>query len=98
MIKDFGTYLNENSSEIFSKKRTYLDDVKSHVIQIIMDENGISEKSFKEIDKVMDICKKSFEISEFIKQTCDEFEFSNKRSEYCAEYIYNQTKEILFKI
>jgi hypothetical protein len=76
---------------IFNIKRTYNDDVKSNLHSIIENVNKISEKSFKNQDKIMDFTKEFIKNSE-IKKIIEDFKNKDERSEYCAEFIYSKFK------
>jgi hypothetical protein len=82
--------LNENFSELF-KKRTYTDEVRSSLHNILESINGISEKAWRNQDKIIDFTK-NYIIKEKIKEIVTEFEKNNERDEYCAEYIYSKFK------
>lgn len=73
--------------DIFNQKHTYGDKVKDSLVNIIMNEEGISEKSFGLVDEAINKAKfliKSEEIQNLIKES----EVDDKRAEYCAESIF----------
>jgi len=80
------------------KINSYSYKVRGFLIDVYCDENGISEKDFKKLDKIMSYIDKIIESNEFVKTTIDEFENKKRRERYCAEYIYDMTKDGLLKI
>lgn len=73
---------------IFNKEYTYVDAVKNHLHDIICDEKGVSEKSFKKVDQITDYLKKYFLTNQELLSICDEYSSDKKRPELCAEIIY----------
>jgi len=53
MIKKFDNYINESMDSIFNIKYTYTDKVRSELTEIIMNVNGISEKSFSRVNQLL---------------------------------------------
>lgn len=80
------------------KKLTYSENVMSNIYNILENVYGISEKDFNRLDRMFEIVKPLFKNNEFIKTTVDEFESKKRRTEYCAEYIYDLCKDTLFKL
>ena len=68
--------------------RTYVDDVFDHVLDIICQVNGISEKSFKQLDDTKDYIEKFFDNNPEILVDIDAN--SDKRYQYTAELIYDK--------
>jgi hypothetical protein len=88
-IKKFNLFINENISSVFNYTRTYSDEVSSSLIDIIMRENGVSEKSFSRVDAIMKNVKELLTNNKEVKDIIAEYETENKRSNFCAEYIYH---------
>jgi len=76
--------------------RTYVDDVFDHLMDIICQVNGISEKSFKKLDDTKNYIEKFFDNNPDVILDIDKL--NDKRYQYTAEYIYdkyfNQKKEL----
>ena len=68
--------------------RTYVDDVFDHVLDIICQVNGISEKSFKQLDNTKAYLEKFFDNNPEILVDIDAN--NNKRYQYTAELIYDK--------
>lgn len=68
--------------------RTYVDDVFDHVLDIICQVNGISEKSFKQLDNTKNYLEKFFDNNPEILVDIDAN--SDKRWQYTAELIYDK--------
>lgn len=98
--EDFAKAGENNFKALGFKPITYFENVISHWKEIILRNNGISEKSFK----IQDEFNKEFKnhINESVKTIVNEFENKNYRLEYCAEKLYNefplQEKEIFENI
>lgn len=107
MLKKFEDYnLNEsfrdNKSgmalpEMMNHKSSYHDRVANHIIDIITNERGISEKSFRQYDEVIDEVENFYNNN---KKELDDvisiFINNNWRVNFCAEKIYAdffQTKQ-----
>lgn len=87
----YDNFLNERFltyEDLGLKSPTYSDKVISNVIDIICDENGISEKNFSKLDKVRETVEKVFISNPEIQQKVDECNKNKNRIRYCAEYIY----------
>lgn len=98
-IKKFNEYsLNESFrddmedmslSDMMKHKSSYKDSVASNLTTIITNERGISEKSFKLYDDVIDEVEKFYESNkEELDELLDLFEVNDWRQSYCAEKIY----------
>lgn len=76
--------------------RNYVDDVFDHLMRIICDINGISEKSFKQLDDTKKYIEGIFDNNPEILIDIDNMR--DKRYQYTAEVIYdrhfNTKKEI----
>lgn len=66
----------------------YKTRVKDSVVQIIVNERSISEKSFSLYDEVISEVAEFFKNNEQANKIILECEKTDKRPEYCAEYIY----------
>ncbi len=66
----------------------YKTKVKDCLTDIISREEGISEKSFSEYDKIYDRIRDIFSRKTKINCVVNEFEKKGYRPEYCAEAIY----------
>jgi hypothetical protein len=80
--------IKENISSIFNIKYTYKDGVKSALLNIIMEEEHISEKAFKLVDEKLKFIKDLFTNNKQIESIINECEAQDKRYKYCAEFIY----------
>jgi hypothetical protein len=89
IVKKFEIFINENLASIFNRTWTYIDAVSSSLIDIIMRENGVSEKDFTRVDVIMKNVKTLLTTNDEAKEIIGEFESENKRVEFCAEYIYH---------
>lgn len=96
MLKKFDNFINEDMSytDFFGKNVTHDEAlqkrVRSLITNIITDELGISEKSFKQYDNVIEdvktVCDKNTEIYE----KANEYYSNGKRLQYVAEIIYDE--------
>lgn len=84
--------IKENN--IFNMEYTYKKRVKSALLDIIMDVEGISEKSFKQVDDKIQYIKDIFVSNKQIENIINECESQNKRYKYCAEFIYENIIKI----
>ena len=97
MIKSFRDFeMNESLGDLFRDDRTdeerFYDSVKSNLIDIVMQEQQISEKSFGQCDVVMAECKKLMakdsevyvKLNEMMADTTD------ARPQYWAERLYQE--------
>lgn len=80
--------LNEDISSIF-KPYTYKELVSRSLLDIIMREKEISEKDFSRIDNLIKNINDYFNNNDKIDTIIKEFEEKQSRSEYCAEFIYD---------
>lgn len=64
--------------------------VKDCMVDIITSENGISEKSFSEYDRVITDVAEFFKNNKLANNIINELEKSKSRPEYVAEKIYNE--------
>ncbi len=86
-IKRFNQ-INENISNIF-KPLTYKELVSRSLLDIIMREKGISEKDFNRVDNLIKNIKDYFNNNDKIDNIIKNFEEKESRTEYCAEFIYD---------
>lgn len=70
------------------KTPTYKEKVFSSLIHLIMDDKGISEKSFDEIDRLTDNLREYFKDVK-VDNVVKEFEEEGRRENFCAEFIYD---------
>ena len=93
------TEFETNSFGFKIPKRTYVDDVFDHVLDIICQVNGISEKSFKQLDNTKNYLEKFFDNNPEVLVDIDAN--NDKRYQYTAELIYdkyfNNNKNIEWK-
>jgi len=68
--------------------RNYVDDVFDHVVQIICDVNGISEKAFKKLDETHNYVEKYFDNNQEVLLEIDKYK--GKRYQFAAEDIYDK--------
>lgn len=82
--KKESTIINEG----LYKTPTYKEKVFSSLIHLIMDDRGISEKSFDEVDRLIDNLREYFK-EDKVNKVINEFEENGRRENYCAEFIYD---------
>jgi hypothetical protein len=70
--------------------KTYVDRVFDDLMNIICEEKGISEKSFKAVDDTKAYLESYFDNNQDVLLECDSFSQARKRSQYCAEELYYQ--------
>jgi hypothetical protein len=100
-MKKYNEYLNEKLGyeTIFGKKVSHDDALKEKieniVIEIIREELSVSEKSFKQYDKIIEFVKNKFDEEyknssyvDMIKVANDYYN-SGKRLEFAGEFIYD---------
>jgi len=87
-IKRFNE-LNESLNSIFNYKPSYLKDVISNIIEIVREENKISEKDFKKYDDIIESTKLSVHNNQDILKDIEEHEKLGYRKKYSAEIIYH---------
>lgn len=68
--------------------RNYVDDVFDHLLDIIYDVNGISEKSFKKLDDTKKYLETYFDNNQEILLEIDKM--NDKRFQYTAEFLYDK--------
>jgi hypothetical protein len=76
--------------EMIEKRSTYPEMVKSHLIDIIMQEGGVSEKAFSEVESITNEVESLWMDSEEVTETVKSFEEEGHRSQYCAEEIFSR--------
>jgi hypothetical protein len=74
----------------FSVEKTYVDKVFDNLMDIICQEKGISEKSFKDIDNTRNYLESFFDNNSEILLEIDVFNSHKERTKYCAEYLYSK--------
>jgi predicted metalloendopeptidase len=79
--------INEGMSDIF-KTPTYKEKVFSSLLNLMMDDQGISEKDFDSTDRLMNKLREFFK-DEKVTNVINEFEEEGRRDNYCAEFIYD---------
>lgn len=97
IIKKFEQYnINENMGykTIFGKEVSHDESlqklIRDNIIQIIMDERGISEKAFKSYDEVIDEVKKLCDNNSEIYEKAEEYYQKGKRLKLLAEECYDK--------
>lgn len=96
--KVFNYYTNQSEQEetFFGRfpLKKYGDQIIDHLVWIMMEEEGVSEKSFSLIDEIKEKAKNlvlnNEEFIDIIKN-CNE---SNNRIELCAELIYSKVNSV----
>lgn len=73
-------------------KETFESRVKNQLVDIIMEENQISEKNFDGVDAATHKVKRFFECSDDAKKMLEQLKMRNVRHKYAAECIYNEWK------
>ncbi len=78
--------------DIFNKEYTHNEvlkkDVLYGILHIIMEEKKISEKSFGQIDKTLELVKEN--LNQEIFDTAEQMLQSGKRKTYIMEYLYDK--------
>lgn len=69
---------------------TYVDNVFDHLVQIICDENQISEKDFTNWDNTRDYIELYFDNNQDVLLDIDQYKITNARYQLCAEHLYNK--------
>lgn len=97
IIKKFEQYnINENMGykTIFGKEVSHDESlqklIRDNIIQIIMDERGISEKAFKSYDEVIDEVKKLCDNNSEIYEKAEKYYQKGKRLKLLAEECYDK--------
>lgn len=89
MIQKFDNFISESLSSIFNKEYTYKDKVASSLVNILMDVNGISEKSFSQVDNLIANVKDVLSNNQKAIEIILAYESDDKRPDFCAEMIYD---------
>lgn len=71
-------------------KETFESRVKSCLVDIIMEENQISEKNFNGVDQAIREVRRFFQHSDAARKMLDELKMKDVRHKYAAECIYNE--------
>lgn len=95
-MRNFEEFLNENVDlsweNIFGEKYTHNETLKKKVIDglvhILMEENKISEKSFNQIDEIVDEVREK--IDDDILQNAENHLQSGKRMQLFYEILYDE--------
>lgn len=95
-MKDFCEFLNENIDlswkSIFGKEYTHEDTLKKRLIDgithIVMEENGVSEKSFGKIDEIIAQVKEK--VTNDILEEAEKHLQSGKRMNLFYEQLYDK--------
>ena len=94
MLKNFDSFFNEGMeyTDFFGEKISHETALKKRtrdlITQIIVDEVGISEKSFTRYDQVIDHVKNMCDSNPEIYKNSEKYYNGGKRLQYCAEKIY----------
>ena len=78
------SFLGKNISHIDS----LISNVIDSIIEIIREEKGVSEKSFKQYDEIINFVKEKF--NEEMKNESIELYNNGKRIDYIAEMLYDK--------
>lgn len=92
--------INENNNirdlsytSFFGKKINHLDSLKERVIdsiiEIIREERGVSEKSFKEYDDIINLVKNRFD-NDMLERSSVLYK-KGKRISYISEILYDES-------
>jgi len=84
----------KNYAGFYSFKDTFASNVKSKVVDIIREEEGISEKNFTAYDQAIAEVRRFFQKSEKARAILSELEQQDVRPSYAAEVIYRQWGEL----
>lgn len=90
VIYDELKILNEEITyeQLGMKTPDYKKKVKYRILDIISNEKGVSEKSFKMIEELQKRIDEAFQINPEIADTIRRYEQRKCRVEFCAEHIY----------
>lgn len=77
------------------KEKIYKEKVLDNIIYISQEEKGISEKSFKLLDELIEKVKIVFNDIENIDEIVNDFEMNECRVKFAAEFIYYQIKNLI---
>ncbi len=91
-IDQFGDVreVTKNSFGWNMPKETFESRVKSHLVDIIMEENQISEKNFNGVEQAQREVRRFFEHSDTARAALSELKEQHVRYKYAAESIYRQ--------
>lgn len=78
------SFLGKNVSHIDS----LTSNIRNSIIEIIREEKGVSEKSFKQYDEIINFVKEKF--NEEMKNESIELYNNGKRIDYIAEMLYDK--------
>ena len=67
----------------------YSDQVRSFLVSILMDERGVSEKSFAQLDELQAEVDELWGSESEIGVILTRFKAQGSRPRFCAEYIYS---------
>jgi hypothetical protein len=88
--------VNLEWKDIFGKIHTHDETLKKLIIDgmvnIIMSENGVSEKSFEKIDQIYDRVKSN--LNQEIFDLANQLLQSGKRKNYVIEFIYDRYNKL----
>lgn len=80
------------SYSFFREEISHIDslisNVRNSIIEIIREERGVSEKSFKQYDEIINFVKEKF--NEEMKNESIELYNKGKRIDYIAEMLYDK--------
>lgn len=68
--------------------KTYVDDIFDYLVDIVCEENSISEKNFTKWDQTTEYIRLYVDNNSEILQEMDEYK--DKRPRYCAEFLYDK--------
>lgn len=92
--------INLGYKDFFGKEHKHNDvlkkDVLDGIVHIVMEERSISEKSFSQIDEVVDMIK--LNLNPEIYNVAEHLLQSGKRKNYIMEYLYDTYKEELCRV
>lgn len=84
----------KNYAGFYSFKETFTSRVKHLLVDIIMEEEGISEKNFTGVDQATREVRRFFQHSKKAKTLLSNLEKQEVRPRYAAEFIYNKWSEL----
>ena len=97
MIKRFDEYMINESTDLsyksffgkeISHKKALEERIKSSIVDIMMNEKGVSEKSFKQVDDIISDVNNI--INDDLLNECELLFNDNKRINFIAEIIYDK--------
>lgn len=84
-----------NESFMIFKEKTFKEKVINSLVDIVMDENSVSEKDFTRYDIIIEMVTKLVNENEHILDIIKKYELKNCRVNLVSEIIYQSYKNII---